>query len=223
MAVEPLRHLAHFSPQKFGQRRVDIIGAGSTGGAIAMELALLGVENLHVWDFDHVEEHNLANQIYGIEDVGKFKVEALARIIKRDVNTDITIHNERVTADTTIRGELVFLQVDTFEARKEIGKSLYYGNTNTIIETRMGGESGLVYTFSPTNPVHIEQWEKTLWEDKDTEDSACGSPTVVSATAKLVAGYATWQFVKWVKNEDLDNEILFCVRPLMVQSRQFKV
>ena len=221
MAVEPLRHLAHFSPEKFGRRQIDIIGAGATGSAIALELAKLGVQNLHVWDFDHVEDHNLANQVYGLEDVGKFKVEALARIIKRDVNTDIVAHNERVTESTTIRGELVFLQVDTFTARKEIGKSLYYGNTNTIIETRMGAESGYIYTFSPNIPKHIKAWEDTLWEDKDIEDSACGSPTVVSATAKLVAGFATWQFVKWTKNEDLDNEILFAVRPLMIQSRQF--
>lgn len=221
MAVEPLRHLAHFSPEQFGGRRVDIVGVGATGSAIAVELAKLGVKNLHVWDFDHIEEHNLANQAYGLEHVGQFKVDALAHIIKRDVNTDITIHNERVTEQNSIKGELVFLQVDSMSARKEIGKSLYFGNTNTIIETRMGAESGLIYTFSPNNPAHIKEWENTLYEDKDTEDSACGSPVVVSATAKLVAGFATWQFVKWVKNEELDNEILFSTRPVMIQSRSF--
>ena len=196
MAVEPLRHLSVFSPERFGARRVDIIGAGATGGAIAVELAKLGVKNLHVWDFDHVEEHNLANQMYGIEHVGKFKVDALAHIIKRDVNTDITPHNERVTETTRIPGEIVILQVDSMSARKEIGKSLYFGTTNAIIETRMGAESGYIYTFNPNSPVHIKHWEKTLYKDEETEDSACGSPTVVSATAKLVAGFATWQFIK---------------------------
>lgn len=221
MALDPLRHLKFFSPEKFGNRRVDVIGAGATGSSIVLELAKLGVKNLHVWDFDNIEPHNLANQAYSCLDVGRPKVEALYDIVSRDAGLLIKIHNEKVTENTSITGEIVILQVDTMSARREIGSSLYYGRTGCIIETRMGEESGYVYTFNPNSPKHISAWEKTLYADENTEDSACGSPTVVSATAKLVSGYAVWQFIKWANDEDFENEILFCTRPLLLQTRSF--
>ena len=172
-------------------------------------------------DFDTVEPHNLANQLYGLEDIGKPKVEALRSVIERTVGSTIHIHNERVTDETHLSGEAVILQVDTMAARREIGRSLYYSRTSCILETRMGEESGYVYTINPNSPKHIEAWESTLCSDEVTEDSACGSPTVVSATAKLVAGYAVWQFIKWATDQDFANEILFCTRPLLLQSKTF--
>ena len=119
MAIDPTRHLSVFSPHAFGKKRVDIIGAGATGSRIVLSLAKLGVENIHVWDFDKVEEHNIANQIYGLENIGEPKVRALADVIKKSTGTAITAHDERVDGSKQL-GEAVFLLTDTMESRKEI-------------------------------------------------------------------------------------------------------
>ena len=102
MTVDPLRHLSVFSPEAFGNQRVDIIGAGATGSAIVLELAKLGVQNLHVWDFDTVESHNLANQAFGPRHVGEKKVAALASLVKDLADVDIVQHDQKVEAGVLV-------------------------------------------------------------------------------------------------------------------------
>lgn len=227
--VDPTRHLSVFSPHAFGKKRVDIVGAGATGSRIVLSLAKLGVENIHVWDFDKVEEHNIANQIYGLTHIGKLKVKALADTIRKLTGTVITTHNERVDGSKQF-GEIVFLLTDTMKSRKEIwDKGLKFKlHTKTLIETRMGADSGRVYTLNPSKPTHIKEWEATLCSDNETEVSACGASVSVGPTAETIAGLAVWQMIRWFAIEQggedvLDNEIIFSLRPMNIICRQFKI
>lgn len=228
MTIDPLRHLSVFSPHAFGRRRVDVVGAGATGSKIVLDLAKLGVENIHVWDFDQVEEHNIANQAFGLDDIGALKVEALAKLVKATTGTVIHTHAERVDGSQNL-GEIVFLLTDTMSSRKEIwDKSLKFKlKTNLLIETRMGADSGRVYTVNPNKPGHIKEWEATLYPDDETEVSACGASVSVGPTAEVIAGLAVWQMIRWFSivqgsdEDDLDNEIIFSLRPMMTISRRF--
>lgn len=227
MGVDPLRHLSVFSPHAFGARRVDIIGAGATGSRIVLDLAKLGVENIHVWDFDKVEEHNVANQAFGNGDIGVLKVKALVALVKAATGTKISTHAERVDGSQTL-GEIVFLLTDTMISRKEIwAKSLKFKlKTQLLIETRMGVDSGRVYALNPNKPGHIKGWEETLYADDEAEVSACGASVSVGPTAEVIAGLATWQMIRWFAIEqggedDLDNEIIFSLRPMTTISRRF--
>jgi molybdopterin/thiamine biosynthesis adenylyltransferase len=227
MAVDPLRHLSVFSPHAFGARRVDIIGCGATGSRIALDLAKLGVENIHVWDFDKVEEHNVANQVFGNSDVGELKVEALAALIKATTGTSVTTHAERVDGSQAL-GEVVFLLTDTMSSRKEIwnGALKFKLKTKLLVETRMGADNGRVYSINPNKPGHIKAWEETLYDDAEAEVSACGTSISVGPTAEVIAGLAVWQMIRWFAVEqggedDLDNEIIFSLRPMTTISRRF--
>ncbi len=225
--VDPLRHLSVFSPHKFGNRRVDVIGAGATGSRVVLSLAKLGVENLHVWDFDYVEEHNVANQIFGISDIGRLKVEALAEIVKTQTGAEIQVHAEKVDGSQQL-GEVVFLLTDTMESRREIwtGALKFKLHTQLVVETRMGADSGRVYALNPNKPGHIRAWEGTLYEDSEAEVSACGASTSVGATAEIISGLAVWQMIRWFaieqgEEDNLDNEIIFSLRPMATISRKF--
>lgn len=223
MSVDPMRHQSIFSPAEFGNKRVDVIGAGATGSAVALHLAKLGVSNLHVWDFDTVEAHNLANQVYGTAHIGMPKVEALKHIIKDFADIEITAHNEAVTKGMRLPAKFVFLLTDSMESRKDIGETLKLNFvTEAVIETRMGTESGFIFTFNPNKPRQYEQWAETLWEDAVAETSACGTAITVGATANLIAAHAVWQFIKASKGEELDNQIMVATRPYIIQTRQFK-
>ena len=70
----------YFKPEKIGGR-VHIIGCGSIGSTVAENLARCGVKKFTLWDFDTVESHNLANQMFLARHVGKPKVEALLDIL----------------------------------------------------------------------------------------------------------------------------------------------
>ena len=58
-----------------------IIGCGSVGSLVAMELARAGVEKYVLCDADTLEYHNVCRHQCGIEDVGDLKVNALKRKI----------------------------------------------------------------------------------------------------------------------------------------------
>ena len=227
MAIDPLRHLSVFSPHAFGTKRVDVIGVGATGSRIALSLAKLVVENIHVWDFDRVEEHNVANQAFGNSDIGTLKVEALAALVKAATGTKISTHAERVDGSQAL-GEVVFLLTDTMSSRKEIwnGALKFKLRTKLLVETRMGADNGRVYTVNPNKPGHIKEWEATLYSDDEAEVSACGASVSVGPTAEVIAGLAVWQMIRWFAVEqggedDLDNEIIFSLRPMMTISRRF--
>lgn len=224
--IDPLRHLSVFSPHAFGARRVDVIGCGATGSRIALDLAKLGVDNIHAWDFDQVEEHNVANQAFGLEHIGLQKVEALASIIRSATAMNLTTHTEAADGSQCL-GEVVFILTDTMASRKEIWGGLKFKlRTNLLIETRMGADSGRVYTLNPNRPGHIRAYEETLYADDEAEVSACGASVSVGPTAEVLAGMAVWQFIRWFAIESgaediLDNEIIFSLRPMVTISRRF--
>lgn len=228
MAVDPLRHLSVFSPTAFGNRRVDVIGAGATGSRMVLSLAKLGVENLHVWDFDKVAAHNVANQAFGNGDVGRLKVDALAELVKNQTGADIVIHPEKVDG-TQVLGSVVFLLTDTMASRKEIWeKGLRYKlPVSLVVETRMGADSMRVYTVNPNDPSHIRNWEATLCSDDVAEVSVCGASITVGPTAEMLSGLAVWQFIRWFsifqgKQDDaLDHEIIMSLRPNVLLLRKF--
>ena len=227
--INTIRHNEVFQPDLFGQRRVDVIGVGATGSRVVMELVRLGVQQLHVWDFDRVESHNLANQAYGLEDVGKLKVEALAGLAARTAGVSLVLHPVAATPNDQF-GEVVFLLTDTMASRREIfdGALKLRIGTRRVIETRMGVEQGRVYSIDPRVPVQIRGWEQSLYKDDQAVPSACGSTTTVGATAEILAGLAVWQFVRWWKLEQgtsetgLDNEIIFGLMPPLFMRKTFR-
>lgn len=229
MSINPQRHLDVFSPKAFGNRRVDVIGCGATGSRVARSLTQLGISNLHLWDFDTVEAHNIANQMYTTLDVGKLKVDALSAEIDAIVGERnfASIHPEKVDGTYSF-GDIVFLLVDSMAVRKEIweGALKMKLHTQFLIETRMGKDSGRVYAFNPNKRSYCLDWEKTLYDDSEAERSLCGGTISVGPTAEMLAGLAVWQLVRWFgiesgQNDSLEHEIIFGLKPTQFITRKF--
>lgn len=228
--VNPLRHMKVFSPDTFGMRRVDVIGVGASGSWLVLQLAKLGISNIHVWDFDTVAEHNLANQAFGPDDVGKPKVESLARLVKAQTGAVITTHNEPYHGQQQL-GEVVFLLTDTMKSRKEIWQRAikYKPMIKLMIETRMDADNGRVYAINPINPDHIKGWEATLYDDPVADPSVCGARITIGSTAMALACYATWAFMRWFaidqgtapEGDKLEQELLFGLRPPFASFNKF--
>lgn len=224
--VDHSRHLLLFDPAKFDRTRVDVVGCGSVGSRIAMEVAKLGVRNLHLWDHDIVERHNIANQAFVLADIGRLKVEALADHIRSAAGIEAVIHASKVEGPTAL-GNVVFLAVDSMAARKEIfEKSLRLKmTTDVVIETRMGVEELRVYGLNPRARAEIQAWTNTLYDDKVTVENACQARTTVGATAALTAALAVTRFLQWYRWEHVRDpgvtepphfEQIVMLRPLTV-------
>lgn len=203
------RHMELFDPSTFHQN-IHVIGAGATGGWLALQLAKLGIQPnlIHVWDYDMVEEHNVPNQVYGISHIGKPKVEALQEIIKEQTGGEIVIHNEKFT-NQRIDG-FVFLMVDSMEVRKQIwNNSIKLKRAiNHLVEPRMGLSLGRIYNVNPIDLTQIKQYEDTYYGDDEAEVSACGSSMTVITSAMTIASWCVRQLINFHNGIELSNEIL---------------
>lgn len=211
--VDFQRHKSIFDPDKYGKTRIDIIGAGATGSKVALELANLGCENLHVWDFDEVEAHNIPNQAYGPKHIGKTKCEALKKVVKENTGVKITTHEKAFTGKEGEDdvGEVIFVLTDTMKSRKEIWNNLKDRiEPRLVIETRMGVEQARLYVIEPSDDA--KSYEETLYDDDTAEQSACGSRVTVGMTATILAGLAVWAMIEWRSGEKPPNESIFCVK-----------
>lgn len=195
------RQRSILNPEEFNNcnLRIDVIGVGATGSFLVLQLAKLGMMNIHVWDNDVVEAHNLPNQLYGIEDIGKPKVECLKEIVKRLSGIEIYTHNELVTKNTKELGNVIFILTDSMSSRREIYENClkYNPKCEFCIETRLAATNGRIYSFNPTDIVDQQAWEGTLYSDVEAERSECGTTLVMGASSSLVASVATWQLIKW--------------------------
>lgn len=223
MSIDPLRHLEVFKPEAFGNQQVTVIGLGATGSRIAMSLAKLGIKNLHLYDFDKIEYHNVANQIFGNDNVGVGKAECIEALITLSTGEKPKIFDKEVNGSENL-GQYVFLLTDTMESRKKIWEKGIKLNPQIklLVETRMDVDNGRVYAINPLNPKHIEQYEGTFYDDEKTVTSACGATSTVGSTAEIISGLAVWEFIKHVDSEKKNtNETIFSVNPLFLTTRDF--
>ncbi len=224
------RHHEMFDAARFGRTRIDVVGCGSVGSRIAMEVARLGVHNLHIHDFDMIEAHNIANQVhFDLADIGRSKVEVLAEKILAGTGTTVTVHKERVSGPTEF-GKVVFIAVDSMATRKEIFEHSLKMKivTDVMIEIRMGVEEFRVYGLNPHSLREVRAWEGTLYEGEPKVGNACQTHTTIGATAGLTACFAVHRFLQWYRRDfvrDPDHkqpphfEQIVMLRPLTVIKR----
>lgn len=90
--------------KKLKASKVLVIGAGGLGSPALLYLAAAGVGTIGIVDFDNVEVSNLHRQVlFGIEDVGKPKVEAAKRRLQSlNPHINIVTHNTRLTSENAL-------------------------------------------------------------------------------------------------------------------------
>lgn len=76
---------------------VAVCGLGGLGSNLAVMLVRAGVRRIHIIDFDRVDGSNLNRQYYFRRNIGEYKTDSLAEII-RDISpdTEITAHCVRL-------------------------------------------------------------------------------------------------------------------------------
>ena len=200
------RHQELFDGDTF-DKKVTVIGAGATGSWLVLQLAKLGITNIHVYDFDVVEEHNIPNQIFGLGHVGKPKVEMLASIVEGYTGTRITTYNEPYVAQRL--SGYVFAMVDSMAVRKQIFDNVKFKrNVHHFIEPRMGLNEARIYNVDPTDANQVEKYEGCWYSDDDAEVSACGTSQSVITTALFTASTCARQLINHHNGVELDNELL---------------
>lgn len=136
--------------------RVLIVGCGSGGGSVALQLVMSGVCNFVLLDRDTLAPENVIRHVCGRRYVGKRKVEALAEILRdRNERVDVKTIEADIMSYSNIEGEIaecdvVVLATDNEPSRYKINEICVRNKTPFVVArvfTR--GIGGEVFSFRP--------------------------------------------------------------------------
>lgn len=209
-----------FSEAYFYKPNVEVIilGLGGIGSWVALNLARLEC-NLHLYDFDTVDEVNLAGQFLSNNNIGSLKTEAIEDNLRTYCdNPNIISINGKYDKDS-FTGPIVFSCFDNMAARKlAFEKWKAEDDRELFIDGRMALSTGEVYCVTKGKE---EEYELTLFDDSEVEDAAC-SMKATTFSAMTISGIMTALYCNYIGqtlNEDLPVNLSFKTTynfPLMI-------
>lgn len=132
-------------------KTVALVGVGSMGSHISLELAKSGIQQFVLIDPDILEVHNICRHICGISDIGRAKVDAVKDLIldknpraKVDAIKDSFTIFKKILCDKLLSADIVIVSTDVDIAKRDINEfcvmnripAIYTG----VFERAFGGE-----------------------------------------------------------------------------------
>lgn len=203
-----------FHPEK-DDAKIHIVGCGSVGSTIAENLARCGVKNMVLWDFDTVEAHNIVNQMFRQQDVGKSKVEALKDILC-DINPEIsdTVELKPDGWQGKLMSGYIFLCVDNIELRRQIvEKHMDSPYVKAVFDFRTLLESAQHYAADWSDYKMKQDLLKSMQFSHEeaaaeTPVSACGVTLGVATTVRLVCALGVNNYINFVKGNGIKKLVI---------------
>jgi hypothetical protein len=144
------------------KKRVLIVGLGSGGSNIAVELAKAGVGNFSLVDFDRIELHNIARHICGVNELGRLKTNAVkdAVLMKNpyaqiktfdfDMNDHLDIIEQEI-----LETDLTIAATDDLKSRFSLNDLIIkHGKTGLFGRAVTRAEGGDVLRVRPGGPCY---------------------------------------------------------------------
>ena len=193
---------ADLVPQdRLAELTATVIGVGAVGRQLALQLAAIGVRQLQLIDFDHVEPTNVTTQGYlGRIDLGLPKVLATERAVRQiDPYVVVTSIPDRFRPKHEI-GEAVFCGVDSIGARAAIWRSVQK-RCQFWADGRMLGE--VIRVLAASDKAGRQHYGTTLFPESEAQAGRCTARSTIYAAA-ICAGLMVHQFTRWLRDLPLD-------------------
>ena len=190
---------------KLENTHATVIGTGAVGRQLALQLASMGVGKIQMFDFDTVEEVNLAPQGFAEDDIGKSKVDAVAESCRK-MNSEIEIIpvNSRFLRASDI-GNVVFCCVDSIRIREFIWDVIGDKDVELFVDGRMAAEALRVVTAY--DDESNKYYKETLFSEEDAMEAPCTAKSTIYC-ANICAGLMITQYAKWMRNIPIDRDML---------------
>jgi hypothetical protein len=147
---------ALFDIELFADVKVLVLGCGSGGGSVALQLVMSGIRNFTLVDCDVLGPENVIRHVCGRSFIGRRKVDAVAEVL-RDRNPNVSI----ATIDADIMGyaemaseirkaDVVVLATDNEPSRYRINElCVQYGIPFVVGRVFTRGIGGEVFAYRP--------------------------------------------------------------------------
>ena len=212
--IDSSRFMGIFNPEEHQRLKISVIGLGAIGSGVSELIARIGLNNISLYDNDRIETHNISNQLYNFNDISELKVNS-AKIKMTRINETILVNaiNERVTKDTLIISDAIFVCTDNMNARKEILEAVRKSQARYLIDGRMGGNVFRVFTVDLTKPEDLEYYSKTLYSDEQSSQEACSARSIIYNIFGVTSIMIN-QLVKLLKGDPYNQEVIFDYKTL---------
>lgn len=178
---------------------VIIGGAGGIGSWLTLLLSRVGKFPIMVYDFDNIEEVNLAGQLYELHQINRGKASAVCEIAQRfSGRWNVSGIDEKYNQNSLV-SPIMFSAFDNMKARKDMfenWKKEALANPQTeslFIDGRLLAEQFQVFIVTPER---IPLYEKHLFDDKEVPNESCSykqtSHFAAAIAAKMVQGFTNW-------------------------------
>jgi len=207
------KHMDFYNPIIDFKDQIHIIGCGAIGSTLAEMLTRMGFQELHLWDFDIVTTHNIANQMFNSKDIGQLKTFCIAYHCKL-INPDIKIFKHDKGWDGQPLKGYVFLAVDNIDLRKQIATDNKYNQQiKGMFDFRMRFSDAQHYGANWHDPKAVEAFIGTMQftheEAKaETPVSACGTSLNIITTVRIICSYGLCNFLNFVKEGKIKKMVL---------------
>lgn len=192
-----------------------IIGCGSVGSTIAENLARCGLTNFTLWDFDVVENHNIVNQMFRQQDVGKLKVSALKDLLV-DINPECaeTVKCMPRGWQGKMLSGYIFLCVDNIELRRKIVEQHMENQyVKAVYDFRTGLENAQHYAADWSNArMKADLLNSMQFSHEEAAEeapvSACGITLGLCPTVRLICAYGAANHINFVNGKPLRKTVI---------------
>ena len=191
------------------KQRIILAGCGGIGSWTALQLARMSPESIFLYDDDVVEMANMSGQLYGGEDIGIAKVDAIARTLHAYTTAqNIYALNQRFTPETEA-GDIMICGFDNMRARKtffdawvkhietkseeEKAKCLY-------LDGRLSIDTLQVFCIRGDDTFNIIKYSREkLFSDEDADATVC-SMKQTTYLACMIGSMIVNLFTNYVAN-----------------------
>ncbi len=177
---------------------ITLIGAGGIGSYLTYYLGRVDNFDIALYDYDIVDESNLGGQMFLANQKGQNKTIAAKTNMKMFSEIKHNIHVMSKFDEDCDATPITFVCPDNILARKiAFNKWKELPDRKVFIDGRMLAESGYIYTVVPGRE---EEYEKTLFDDKDVEDVLC-SMKATSHCGAMTGALMMSMFNNWCANQ----------------------
>lgn len=182
---------------------IAVVGVGAIGRNVALLLAQIGAGNFYLIDPDTIEELNVGPQGHWPDDIGRYKVETVARDLVR-INPDIEdvkISKDVYKTDVLTAETVIFACVDSMQARGDIFENELH-HLRFFCDGRMAAETCRILTVEPADRF-TAHYRSTLHTDQEAIQESCTAKSTCYC-ANIAAGFMVGQFTKWLRGMPLE-------------------
>lgn len=193
---------------KIKEKVIIIGGAGGISSNTVFQLSRVHPRSIYIFDNDKVEEVNLAGQMFSINDIDAYKVEAIADTVRHySKYEDIFALPELYTKDS-FTSDIMICGFDNMNARKvffnnwkkhvamqtDKSKCLY-------IDARLSFDTLQVFTITGTDTYNQDRYENEfLFSDDEADETVC-SLKQTTFMACMIASFIVNNVVNFCANE----------------------